>query len=73
MPWSKDLVDVRYLNLINFASQLKAGKGLTMVVSFLRGNAGQEDDIKTAQQVKIFFFDINFLQVKFFQFVFKKT
>lgn len=58
MPWSKDLVDVRYLNLINFASQLKAGKGLTMVVSFLRGNAGQEDDIKTAQQVVFKFLTI---------------
>uniref|UniRef100_A0A914HTG4 Uncharacterized protein n=1 Tax=Globodera rostochiensis TaxID=31243 RepID=A0A914HTG4_GLORO len=30
MPWSKELVDLRYLNLLSFASQLKAGKGLTM-------------------------------------------
>uniref|UniRef100_A0A915DBS1 Amino acid permease/ SLC12A domain-containing protein n=1 Tax=Ditylenchus dipsaci TaxID=166011 RepID=A0A915DBS1_9BILA len=52
MPWSKELVDVRYLNLINFASQLKAGKGLTMVVSFLRGDAANEEDMNTAQHVK---------------------
>uniref|UniRef100_A0A914KMK1 Uncharacterized protein n=3 Tax=Meloidogyne incognita group TaxID=654580 RepID=A0A914KMK1_MELIC len=52
MPWSKELVDVRYLNLLNFAAQMKAGKGLTMVVSFLRGNPSNEEDMKAAQQVK---------------------
>ncbi|KAI1708469.1 amino acid permease domain-containing protein [Ditylenchus destructor] len=52
MPWSKELVDIRYLNLINFAAQLKAGKGLTMVVSFIRGDPGLEEDLKTAHQVK---------------------
>jgi potassium/chloride transporter 4/5/6 len=52
MPWSKELVDVRYLNLLNFAAQMKAGKGLTMVVSFLRGNPSNEEDMKIAQQVK---------------------
>lgn len=57
MPWSKDLVDIRYLNLINFASQLKAGKGLTMVVSFIRGDAANEHDIDSAQQVINIFFN----------------
>uniref|UniRef100_A0A914GU58 Uncharacterized protein n=1 Tax=Globodera rostochiensis TaxID=31243 RepID=A0A914GU58_GLORO len=52
MPWSKELVDLRYLNLLNFTSQLKAGKGLTMVVSFLRGNPSNENDMNSAQQVK---------------------
>ncbi|KAL3091353.1 hypothetical protein niasHS_007146 [Heterodera schachtii] len=53
MPWSKELVvDLRYLNLLNFASQLKAGKGLTMVVSFLRGNPSNENDMIYAQRVK---------------------
>ncbi|KAL3103308.1 hypothetical protein niasHS_002494 [Heterodera schachtii] len=52
MPWSKELVDLRYLNLLNFASQLKAGKGLTMVVSFLRGNPSNENDMKSAHRVK---------------------
>ena len=52
MPWSKELVDIRYLNLLNFAAQLKAGKGLNMVVSFLRGNPSNEEDMKAAQQVK---------------------
>ncbi|KAL3097933.1 hypothetical protein niasHS_000668 [Heterodera schachtii] len=52
MPWSKELVDLRYLNLLNVASQLKAGKGLTMVVSLLRGNPSNENDMNSAQWVK---------------------
>ncbi|RCN53325.1 amino acid permease [Ancylostoma caninum] len=52
MPWSKELVDVRYLNLLNLASQLKAGKGLTIVTSFIRGNVTSPDDRKRAEQIK---------------------
>lgn len=52
MPWSKELVDIRYLNLINLASQLKAGKGLTMVTSFIRGDTTLEGDRRTADEVK---------------------
>lgn len=51
MPWSKELVDIRYLNLINLASQLKAGKGLTMVTSFIRGDTTLEGDRRTADEV----------------------
>ena len=36
MQWSKEIIDVRYLNLLNLASQLKAGKGLTVVTAFLK-------------------------------------
>lgn len=54
MPWCKELVDVRYLNLINLASQLKAGKGLTMVTSFLRGDITLESDRRTAEEVRFF-------------------
>ncbi|VDO18693.1 unnamed protein product [Heligmosomoides polygyrus] len=50
MPWAKELVDVRYLNLLNLASQLKAGKGLTVVTSFLRGSLTSPDDRKRAEQ-----------------------
>ncbi|KIH43161.1 hypothetical protein ANCDUO_26839 [Ancylostoma duodenale] len=53
MPWSKELVDVRYLNLLNLASQLKAGKGLTIVTSFIRGSVTSPDDRKRAEQVQI--------------------
>lgn len=51
MPWSKEMLDVRYLNLINLASQLKAGKGLTMVVSFVRGDSSSLADCERAQEV----------------------
>ncbi|VDK58692.1 unnamed protein product, partial [Cylicostephanus goldi] len=50
MPWAKELVDVRYLNLLNLASQLKAGKGLTIVTSFIRGSVTSPDDRKRAEQ-----------------------
>uniref|UniRef100_A0A0R3S2I3 Solute carrier family 12 member 6 n=1 Tax=Elaeophora elaphi TaxID=1147741 RepID=A0A0R3S2I3_9BILA len=52
MPWSKELVDMRYLNLINLASQLKASRGLTIVVAFIRGNPLIIDDRKKAEEVK---------------------
>uniref|UniRef100_A0AC34QEQ7 Solute carrier family 12 member 6 n=1 Tax=Panagrolaimus sp. JU765 TaxID=591449 RepID=A0AC34QEQ7_9BILA len=52
MPWSKELVDIRYLNLLNLASQLKAGKGLTIVVSFIRGEPNNKEDQKAARIVK---------------------
>ncbi|KAL3108614.1 hypothetical protein niasHT_015536 [Heterodera trifolii] len=52
MPWSKEMTDVRYLKLMYFASQLKEGKGLTMVVSLLRGNPSNENDVKSAQLIK---------------------
>ncbi|KAK0405275.1 hypothetical protein QR680_017894 [Steinernema hermaphroditum] len=52
MPWSKETVDVRYLNLMNLASQLKAGKGLSIIVSFLRGDPSSIDDHKNAEEIK---------------------
>ncbi|KAL3100303.1 hypothetical protein niasHT_027708 [Heterodera trifolii] len=52
MPGSKELFDLRYLNLLNFASQLKAGKGLTIVVSLLRENPSNENDVKSAKLIK---------------------
>ncbi|KAL3082342.1 hypothetical protein niasHT_038758 [Heterodera trifolii] len=52
MPGSKELFDLRYLNLLNFASQLKAGKGLTIVVSLLRENPSNENEVKSAQLIK---------------------
>ncbi|KAL3087665.1 hypothetical protein niasHT_028971 [Heterodera trifolii] len=52
MPGSKELFDLRYLNLLNFASQLKAGKGLTIVVSLLRENPSNENEVKSAKLTK---------------------
>uniref|UniRef100_F1KT03 Sodium/chloride cotransporter 3 n=1 Tax=Ascaris suum TaxID=6253 RepID=F1KT03_ASCSU len=60
MPWSKETVDVRYINLINLASQLKAGRGLCIVVAFIRGNPLSIEDRKKAEQVKVRMeFDMN--------------
>jgi hypothetical protein len=38
--------------MLHLASQLKAGKGLSIVVSFLRGNPVSVDDRKNAEQVR---------------------
>uniref|UniRef100_A0A9J2P2V1 Amino acid permease/ SLC12A domain-containing protein n=1 Tax=Ascaris lumbricoides TaxID=6252 RepID=A0A9J2P2V1_ASCLU len=53
MPWSKETVDVRYINLINLASQLKAGRGLCIVVAFIRGNPLSIEDRKKAEQISL--------------------
>ncbi|VDN06525.1 unnamed protein product [Thelazia callipaeda] len=67
MPWSKELVDMRYLNLINLASQLKASRGLTIVVAFIRGNPLVSDDRKRAEEVKARMeFDMNQIRLRGF-------
>ncbi|KHJ75280.1 hypothetical protein OESDEN_25104 [Oesophagostomum dentatum] len=67
MPWTKELVDVRYLNLLNLASQLKAGKGLTIVTSFIRGSVTSPDDRKRAEQIKARMdFDMNQVRLRGF-------
>ncbi|CAJ0584828.1 unnamed protein product, partial [Mesorhabditis spiculigera] len=52
MPWSKDNIDIRYMNLLNLASQLKAGRGLSIVSSFIRGNPFSVDDRKRANEIR---------------------
>ncbi|ETN80639.1 hypothetical protein NECAME_09062 [Necator americanus] len=67
IPWSKELVDVRYLNLLNLASQLKAGKGLTIVTAFIRGSVTSPDDRKRAEQIKSRMdFDMNQVRLRGF-------
>ncbi|VDN49698.1 unnamed protein product [Gongylonema pulchrum] len=67
MPWSKELVDMRYLNLINLASQLKASRGLTIVVAFIRGDPLAIDDRKKAEEVKgRMEFDMNQIRLRGF-------
>lgn len=53
MPWSKEIVDVRYLNLLHFASQLKAGRGLSIVVSLIRGDPSSSEERKKVEQVRL--------------------
>ncbi|CAJ0931424.1 unnamed protein product, partial [Mesorhabditis belari] len=52
MPWSRENIDLRYMNLLNLAAQLKAGRGLTIVSSFIRGNAFSIDDRKRANEIR---------------------
>uniref|UniRef100_F1KS71 Sodium/chloride cotransporter 3 n=2 Tax=Ascaris TaxID=6251 RepID=F1KS71_ASCSU len=52
MPWSRDIVDLRYLKLLHFASQLKAGRGLSIAVAFIRGNPLSIQDRSKAEEVK---------------------
>ncbi|MCP9265769.1 putative Na-K-Cl cotransporter [Dirofilaria immitis] len=67
MPWSKELVDMRYLNLINLASQLKASRGLTIVVAFIRGNPLIIDERRKAEEVKARMeFDMNQIRLRGF-------
>ncbi|VDK42737.1 unnamed protein product [Anisakis simplex] len=60
MPWSKETLDLRYINLIHLASQLKAGRGLCIVVAFIRGDPMSVEDRKKAEEVKVrMMFDMN--------------
>ncbi|CAJ0578861.1 unnamed protein product, partial [Mesorhabditis spiculigera] len=40
-----------YMNLLNLASQLKAGRGLSIVASFIRGNPFSVDDSKRTNEI----------------------
>ena len=61
--WSKETVDVRYLNLLYLASQLKAGRGLSIVVSLNRGDPMSVDERKKAE--KVWFFECLYILVSF--------
>ncbi|VDK84015.1 unnamed protein product [Onchocerca ochengi] len=50
--WSKDVIDRRYVNLINLAGQLKAGRGLAIVVALIKGSICSRDDQQKAEEVK---------------------
>ncbi|GMT24173.1 hypothetical protein PFISCL1PPCAC_15470 [Pristionchus fissidentatus] len=65
--WSRETVDVRYINLLNLASQLKAGRGLTVVSSFIQGNALSTDDRKRAETIRSRMdFDMNQVRLRGF-------
>lgn len=67
MQWSKEIIDVRYLNLLNLASQLKAGKGLSVVTAFLKGDPTSPDDKRKGEQVKARMdFDMNQVRLRGF-------
>uniref|UniRef100_A0A915Q6S8 Solute carrier family 12 member 6 n=1 Tax=Setaria digitata TaxID=48799 RepID=A0A915Q6S8_9BILA len=50
--WSSGIIDKRYVNLINLAGQLKAGRGLAIVVALIKGSVSSPDDRRKAEEVK---------------------
>lgn len=49
--WSKNIIDMRYVNLINLAGQLKAGRGLAIVVALIKGSVSDSADRQKAEEV----------------------
>ncbi|CAD5215517.1 unnamed protein product [Bursaphelenchus xylophilus] len=50
--YSKEVIDMRSVNLLNLASQMKAGKGLAFTVAFVISNGGHGEDKKKAEEIK---------------------
>lgn len=52
MVWSSEMQDLRYARLLQLASQMKAGRGLSIVVSFIKGNPVNARIREEANKVK---------------------
>ncbi|VDN36925.1 unnamed protein product, partial [Cylicostephanus goldi] len=50
--WSKDIIDLRAMSMLNLGAQLKAGQGLAIACAFLKGSADSAKDKIHAKQVK---------------------
>lgn len=51
--YSKETIDLRSLNLLNLAGQLKAGRGLAFTVAFVSSNgASHDEDRRRAEKIK---------------------
>ncbi|KAI6179047.1 putative Na-K-Cl cotransporter [Aphelenchoides besseyi] len=50
--YSKEMIDLRSLNLLNLAGQLKAGRGLAFTVAFVNSNGVHEEDRRKAEAIK---------------------
>uniref|UniRef100_A0A1I8ELG5 Amino acid permease/ SLC12A domain-containing protein n=1 Tax=Wuchereria bancrofti TaxID=6293 RepID=A0A1I8ELG5_WUCBA len=50
--WSNSIMDKRNVNLINLAGQLKAGRGLAIVVALIKGSNWNCGDQQKAEEVK---------------------
>uniref|UniRef100_A0A914E5Q1 Uncharacterized protein n=1 Tax=Acrobeloides nanus TaxID=290746 RepID=A0A914E5Q1_9BILA len=49
--YSKEIIDLRSVNLLNLAGQLKAGRGLAIVVAFIKSSTPNEDR-KRSDEIK---------------------
>lgn len=50
--YSKEMIDLRSLNLLNLGGQLKAGRGLAFTVAFVNSCGTLEEDRRKADQIK---------------------
>lgn len=50
--YSKEVIDMRSVNLLYLASQMKAGKGLAFTVAFVNSNGVHGEDKKKAEAIK---------------------
>lgn len=50
--YSKEMIDLRSLNLLNLGGQLKAGRGLAFTVAFVNSSGSPEEDRRKADQIK---------------------
>ncbi|XGW13285.1 hypothetical protein V3C99_013709 [Haemonchus contortus] len=50
--WSKELIDLRAMSMLNLAAQLKAGQGLAIACAFLKESSDDSRDRSHAQEVK---------------------
>ncbi|VDN01947.1 unnamed protein product [Thelazia callipaeda] len=50
--WSKDIIDMRYVNLINLAGQLKAGRGLAIVVALIKGSVSNRFYFQVKERIQ---------------------
>ncbi|KAK6732608.1 hypothetical protein RB195_016771 [Necator americanus] len=50
--WSKELIDLRAMSMLNLGAQLKAGRGLAIACAFLKGSTDNAKDKIHAQEVK---------------------
>uniref|UniRef100_A0A915DII6 SLC12A transporter C-terminal domain-containing protein n=1 Tax=Ditylenchus dipsaci TaxID=166011 RepID=A0A915DII6_9BILA len=50
--YSKEMIDLRSLNLLNLAGQLKAGRGLAITVAFVKSASTRVSEKKKAEEIK---------------------
>ncbi|TMS35862.1 hypothetical protein L596_003163 [Steinernema carpocapsae] len=50
--WSREIIDMRCISMLNLAGQLKAGRGLAIVVGLVKGDSVSSKDRKNAENIK---------------------
>ncbi|KIH49797.1 hypothetical protein ANCDUO_20127, partial [Ancylostoma duodenale] len=50
--WSKELIDLRAMSMLNLGAQLKAGRGLAIACAFLKASSDNSKDKQHSQEVK---------------------